>query len=240
MQAFSCEIYENFKNIFFTEHLQWLLLTVSGFQPVTLLKKRLRQKCFFVNFAKSLRTSFDRMPADDCFLCLSVNFEKFFRTPILWSTSGKLLISCTSCRISTSSYSKKLFHRCFLSIFKRTTPGYVSKMSWRCVSSNSLTWWCILKTSWRCLEDIFPRHLEDVLKSSSRPLAKTSWRCLQDVLKTSSKRLQDILKMSWIRFCKTSWKRLKEVLKTHHQGEYIRLDQEFLKTSWRRLLKTKT
>ena len=209
MQVFPCEIYEIFKNTFFTEHLQWLLLTVSGLQPVNLLKRRLRQKCFFVNFAKSLRTSFDRMPADDCFLCLSVNFEKFFRTPILWSTSGKLLISCTRCRISTSRYSKKLFHRCFLSIYKRTTPGYVSKMSWRRVSSNSLDWWCILKTSWRCLEDIFPRYLEDVLKTSSRSLAKTSWRFLQDVLKTSSKRLQDILKMSWIRFCKSSWKRLK-------------------------------
>ena len=206
---FPCEIYEIFKNTFFTEHLQWLLLTVSGLQPVNLLKRRLRQKCFFVNFAKSLRTSFDRMPADDCFLCLSVNFEKFFRTPILWSTSGKLLISCTRCRISTSRYSKKLFHRCILSIYKRTTPGYVSKMSWRRVSSNSLDWWCILKTSWRCLEDIFPRYLEDVLKTSSRSLAKTSWRFLQDVLKTSSKRLQDILKMSWIRFCKSSWKRLK-------------------------------
>ena len=36
----------------FTEHLQWLLLKVSGFQPATLLKNRLRQKCFSVNFAK--------------------------------------------------------------------------------------------------------------------------------------------------------------------------------------------
>ena len=65
-----------------TEHLRWLLLTVLGFQLVTLLKKlkRLRQKCFSVNFAKFLRTSFDRTPLDDCFLCLSVNFEKFFRT----------------------------------------------------------------------------------------------------------------------------------------------------------------
>ena len=171
---FPCEIYEIFKNTFFTEHLQWLLLTVSGLQPVNLLKRRLRQKCFFVNFAKSLRTSFDRMPADDCFLCLSVNFEKFFRTPILWSTSGKLLISCTRCRFSTSRYSKKLFHRCFLSIYKRTTPGYVSKMSWRRVSSNSLDWWCILKTSWRCLEDIFPRYLEDVLNTFLQVVLKTS------------------------------------------------------------------
>ena len=37
-----------------TEHLQWLLLKVSGFQPATLLRKR----CFAVNVAKCLRTSF--------------------------------------------------------------------------------------------------------------------------------------------------------------------------------------
>ena len=29
-----------FKNTFFKEHLQWLLLTVSGFQPATLFFKR--------------------------------------------------------------------------------------------------------------------------------------------------------------------------------------------------------
>ena len=41
-----------------TEHLQWLLLPVSGFEPASLLKKRLQQKWFSVNFAKFLRTSF--------------------------------------------------------------------------------------------------------------------------------------------------------------------------------------
>ena len=67
----------------FTEHLQWLILTVSGFQPATLLKKNFRQRCFFENFAKFLRTSFDRTPPDDYFVNLSVNFWKFFRTPLL-------------------------------------------------------------------------------------------------------------------------------------------------------------
>ena len=42
----------------FTDHLQRVLLAVSGFQPATLLKKRLRQRCFSVNFAKLLWTSF--------------------------------------------------------------------------------------------------------------------------------------------------------------------------------------
>ena len=49
---------------------------------------------FSVNFAKFLKTSFD------CFLCLSVNFEKLFRSP--QSTFGKHLISGTSCWISTT------------------------------------------------------------------------------------------------------------------------------------------
>ena len=63
----------------FTELLQWLLLKVSNFQLATLLKNRLRKICFSVNFAKFLRASFffDRTSPDDCFLCLSVNFETF-------------------------------------------------------------------------------------------------------------------------------------------------------------------
>ena len=64
-------------------------------------------KCFSVNFAKFLRISFHRTPPDDCFLCLSEDFEKFFRIPLLKSTYGKLPTSCTSCRISTTRYSKK-------------------------------------------------------------------------------------------------------------------------------------
>ena len=89
---------------FFTEHLHWLILSISGFRPKTLLKR---------DFGKDFLTEH---PPHNCFLCLTVNFENFFRTPLLKSTSGKLLISCTSCRISTSRYSKKLFYRYFSSI----------------------------------------------------------------------------------------------------------------------------
>ena len=45
--------------------------------------------CIFCKIFKDI-FSFDRTPQDDCFLCLSVNFE-FFRTLLLCSTSGKLL-----------------------------------------------------------------------------------------------------------------------------------------------------
>ena len=44
----------------FTEHLQWRFLTASDFQPAALLKKRLRQRCLSVNFAKFERIFSDR------------------------------------------------------------------------------------------------------------------------------------------------------------------------------------
>ena len=72
-----------------------------------------------------------------------------------------------------------------------------------------------------CLQDVLPRLLQDVFKTSSRRLAKRSSRHLQDVFKTSSKRLQDVLKNVF----KTSSRRLQDVLqrylqdvfKTYHQ-----------------------
>ena len=65
-------------------------------------------------------------------------------------------------------------------------------ISQRLVTKNSLTWWYVFKTSWRCLQDIFVRRLEDVL------------RRLEDVLKTSWKRLENVLKTSWRRMDKTN------------------------------------
>ena len=76
-----------FKNTFFTEHLQWLFLTVSGFQPEALLKKELQQRRFYLNFSKFLRTFFYRTPPDDCFLCLTIILRSFsdhlfYRAPL--------------------------------------------------------------------------------------------------------------------------------------------------------------
>ena len=68
------------------------------------------------------KKSFDRIPWNDWFLR---SFEKFFRTPLLQSTSGKLLISCTSCRISTTRHSKKLFHRCCSSILYKNKSSHL-------------------------------------------------------------------------------------------------------------------
>ena len=76
-----------FKNAFFTERLQWLLLAVSGFQHATLLKKRLEQRYLSVNFGKFLRTSFDRTPPNDSSLCFmwilrSFSVHPFYRAPL--------------------------------------------------------------------------------------------------------------------------------------------------------------
>ena len=87
-------------------------------------------------------------------------------------------------------------------------------------------------------------RLENVLKRSLQDVFKRSWRCLEDVLKASWRRfedvlktfLQDILKMSWRRFKNVRPRRLclswsRRLLKTYEWGEYIRLDQDVLKTS---------
>ena len=111
---------------------------------------------------------------------------------------------------------------------------YVSKTSWERVNKNSLTllyvlkksWWRLqnlLKTSWRCLEDIFARCLEDVLKTYSQD----EYIGLdQDVLKTSSEDVR-LRRTYW------SWsRRLEDVLKT--SSEDVRLRRTY--SSWSRRL----
>ena len=105
--------------------------------------------------------------------------------------------------------------------------------SQRRVNKNSLTWWDVLKMSWRCLEDVF----QDALKMFWRRLQnvlKTSWRCLEDVF---ARRLENVLKTPWrciaktniLCLTKTSWRRFEDV----------RLRRTY--SSWSRcLLKTRT
>ena len=78
-------------------------------------------------------------------------------------------------------------------------------------------------TSRKGLEDIFVRRLEDVLKTSSKLLEDVMEAFFQDVLKTSSRRFEDVFARHL--------RRLEDVLKTYDQGEYVGLDQDFLKTS---------
>ena len=108
----------------FTEHLQWLLLKVSGFQPAILFKKRLRQKCFPVNFAKFLRTSFFWQNTSGWLLLVFICEFWVFQNTSFIEHLRKTAISCTSWRISTTRYSKKLFHRSFQVFYTRTRSSH--------------------------------------------------------------------------------------------------------------------
>ena len=91
---------------------------------------------------------------------------------------------------------------CFYSTSQKHVK-YVSKTPGRLANKNSLTWWYVLKTSWRFLKDIFARRLENVLKTSSRRLEDVLKMFLQDVLKMSRRRLEDV-SLRWIYW---SWSR---------------------------------
>ena len=114
-QVFSCKIYEIFKNTFLTEHLQRLLLTVSGFQLVALLKKRLRQRCFPVNIRKCLRTSFDRMPASCVYLWILRSFFRFYRAPM-----GNCLFHVQVAEFQPADTVKSYFTGAFQAFYNRT------------------------------------------------------------------------------------------------------------------------
>ena len=105
--------------------------------------------------------------------------------------------------------------------------------SQRLVNKNSLTWWYVFKTSWRCLQDVFARRLEDVLARRLEDVLKTSWRRLENVLKTSWRRMA---KTNILVLTKTSWRCLEDVFWRRMINKNIFV---FIKTSWRRLSKTK-
>ena len=93
--------------------------------------------------------------------------------------------------------------------------------SQKCVNKNSLTWWYVLKTSWR--------HL-----------SKTFWRCLEHVLKKSSKRFEDVSKMSWRRFeddLKTSWRVFKSLEEVWPRQIYLSWSRRLEGVFWRHMSK---
>ena len=109
-RLFPVKIAEILRSPCFTEHLQRLLLKVSGFQPTTLLKERPRKRCFLrilQNFWEHLffwqNTSGWLLPV---FIC---GFWDFFKSTCFIEYLGETAILCTSCRISTTRYSKVLF-----------------------------------------------------------------------------------------------------------------------------------
>ena len=114
-QVFSSEICEIFKNTCFTEHLQWLFLTVSGFQRVTFLKKALRQRCFSVNFTKfekHLLTECLRVTASCDYLWILRSFSEqpFYRAP-----PGNCLFHVQVAEFQPPDPVKNYFNSCFSS-----------------------------------------------------------------------------------------------------------------------------
>ena len=98
----------------FYKNLQWLLLTVSGFQHETLIKNRLQQRYFTVqNIWEHILTEHLRMITSCVYLWI---FRSSLEHLFLYRSSGKVLISCTNCSILTSRYSKIIFK-----IFKHKT-----------------------------------------------------------------------------------------------------------------------
>ena len=131
---FSCELFELSKNTYFVEDL-W---TADSQTPLLLFKST-----FFTEHLHTAASDSIRFPACNSIKkktqerCLIVHFPKFSK--IFWqNTSGWLLLICeiwevflitsfiehlwetaysfTSCRISTTTYSKTLLHKCFSSI----------------------------------------------------------------------------------------------------------------------------
>ena len=92
----SCEFYKISKNTsyrialsdcfwpYFTDHLPWLLLTVLGLQPATLLKKILA-KIFFCEFCKIFKN-------------------------IFWQSTSRLLLLKFNCK-NSRSFSEHLYYR---------------------------------------------------------------------------------------------------------------------------------
>ena len=114
--GFFCKICEIFNNTLFYRPSPAAASDSFRFPDCNFIKKEAPAKMFFREFDKIFKNIFWHNTSEWLLPVLSVNFEKFLRIPFLQITYGKLLISCTSCRIPTSRYSKKLFHKCFSTI----------------------------------------------------------------------------------------------------------------------------
>ena len=83
------------------------------FPACNVVKKETPEKMFFCEFCKIFKNifRFHRTPLYDCSLCLSVcvEFWDVFQNTCFIERLGKTAILCTSCKILTAKYSKKLF-----------------------------------------------------------------------------------------------------------------------------------
>ena len=90
------------------------------FPACNFIIKETTAKCFFVNFAKFLRTSFFWQSASGWLLVVFICEFRVFQNTSFIEDLWKTAISCTIWGISTTRYSKKLFHRSFQAFNTRT------------------------------------------------------------------------------------------------------------------------
>ena len=97
------------------------------FPACNFIKKRIRKRCFSVNFAKVFKNifTFARTPQDGCFLCLSVNFETFFRTLVLQSSSGKVLFHVQVAEFQLPDSVKNFFTGAFQAFYIRSRSSHL-------------------------------------------------------------------------------------------------------------------
>ena len=123
------------------------------FPACNFIIKRFLQRCFLVNFAKFLRTCFDRRPPDDCFLGLSVKFKKAFRTSLLWSTSENCFfhVQVAEFQPADTDAVKNYFTGAFQAFYTRVRSShskafiYLKSLKIICEEVNSL-WSCAIPT----------------------------------------------------------------------------------------------
>ena len=97
-----------------------------SFPACNFIIKETTGKMFFCEFCKIFKDifSFDRTPPDDCFLCLSVNFETFFRTLLLKSTSGKWLFHVQVAEFEPPDTVKSCFTGTFRVFYTRSRSSH--------------------------------------------------------------------------------------------------------------------
>ena len=108
---------------------------------------------FFSEFCKIFKNifSFDRTPPDDCFLCLSVNFEAFFKILFLKSTSEKLLFYVQVAEFQPPDTVQNYFTDTFQAFYTRMRSShskafiYLKSLKTVCEEVN-LLWSCEIKT----------------------------------------------------------------------------------------------
>ena len=112
----------------FTEHLQVSASDSFRFPVCNFIKKEIPAKVFFCEFCKIFKNifSFDGTPPNDCFLSLSVSFEKFSRTLLLQSSfpQGNCLFHVHVAEFQPPDTVKNYFTGSFQAFSSRTKSSH--------------------------------------------------------------------------------------------------------------------